>query len=578
MICSSGQVGLIINNFIAIDRFDINSDIKYCFISSAHSRHCRWLINEWQCDGIYCSPITAKLLMISNRKKRYNFSNKWIRALDMNVWHEMNEFRIMLIDANHAPGSVMFIIEGKHNDDLGRILYTGFFRADTKFYQNTASLSVLQEKRFDVICIDSTYVDFIGQEFPTRRYSAKEAANLLRMLKYNRVDSVAIPVPIIGREGFLVNISRELKCKIWVHPERFEIAHILGINDYFSDTKEDTYIWTCSQIESQQVLFTTDSHIIKASMAPYITPNERLNNNREHMIQYSDHCSSAELRSFLSLLSFSRIIGIPNKLSRVVTYELQNLSLSGPEAEYSCKEEYVPEELLFNPFKVSWRIGLAFDYAFRKICDQLSAIENLSQLTTGGADDNESDVEMEEDRLDEMAISEDMEYKRDDSQIIKNFSQDSYVSNVTGRSSISTTGITLEILEDKYDVSVLLNYLANICYTDEKNDHDSIEDVELLEFLSDTDISKFFNDFDNLFEKYQERSLEIMSVGVMNQPYHVEENVSYDPLNAPMVSDVIYELLDYNPTLKFHQDDFASRQQTSVLNCTVLKDISENKN
>ncbi|MCP9263687.1 hypothetical protein DINM_007071 [Dirofilaria immitis] len=506
MICSSGQVGLIINNFIAIDRFDINSDIKYCFISSARSRHCRWLINEWQCDGIYCSPITAKLSDLVYR----------------------------------------------------------FFRADTKFYQNTASLSVLQEKRFDVICIDSTYVDFIGQEFPTRRYSAKEAANLLRMLKYNRVDSVAIPVPIIGREGFLVNISRELKCKIWVHPERFEIAHILGINDYFRIRKKILIFGLahkCMILESQQVLFTTDSHIIKASMAPYITPNERLNNNREHMIQYSDHCSSAELRSFLSLLSFSRIIGIPNKLSRVVTYELQNLSLSGPEAEYSCKEEYVPEELLFNPFKVSWRIGLAFDYAFRKICDQLSTIENLSQLTTGGADDNESDVEMEEDRLDEMAISEDMEYKRDDSQIIKNFSQDSYVSNVTGRSSISTTGITLEILEDK-----------------RKNDHDSIEDVELLEFLSDTDISKFFNDFDNLFEKYQERSLEIMSVGVMNQPYHVEENVSYDPLNAPMVSDVIYELLDYNPTLKFHQDDFASRQQTSVLNCTVLKDISENKN
>lgn len=67
------------------------------------------------------------------------------------------------------------------------------------------------KKKFDVICIDSTYANFVGEEFPNRRSSAKEAANLLRMLKFNGADSVAIPVPAIGYESFLINISRELK-------------------------------------------------------------------------------------------------------------------------------------------------------------------------------------------------------------------------------------------------------------------------------------------------------------------------------------------------------------------------------
>lgn len=57
----------------------------------------------------------------------------------------MNGFQVMLIDANHAPGAVMLIIEGDDRSTLGRILYTGFFRADARFYQNVMGLSVLQE-------------------------------------------------------------------------------------------------------------------------------------------------------------------------------------------------------------------------------------------------------------------------------------------------------------------------------------------------------------------------------------------------------------------------------------------------
>lgn len=85
------------------------------------------------------------LSVISNRRKRYNIPDKWIIPLDVNVWHEMDGFRVILVDANHAPGAVMFIIEGDHRSALGRILYTGFFRADARFYQNVIGLSILQE-------------------------------------------------------------------------------------------------------------------------------------------------------------------------------------------------------------------------------------------------------------------------------------------------------------------------------------------------------------------------------------------------------------------------------------------------
>ncbi|VBB31215.1 unnamed protein product [Acanthocheilonema viteae] len=597
MIFSTGQAGLVIDNFITIDQFDTSPDVKYYFLSSAHSRHCQKLTSKLQSGGIYCSPTTAKLLPVIN--SRYRIPDEWIRPLDLNVWHEMDGFQVMLIDANYAPGAVMLIIEGDHRSTLGRILYTGFFRADARFYQNATGLSVLQEKKFDIICINSTYIDFTIEEFPNRRSSAREAANLLRLLKYNGVDSVAVPVPKIGCESFLVNICRELKCKIWLHPERFEIAHILGINDYFSDTKENTYIWTCSQI-----------------------------NEREHVIRYSDHCSLAELRSFLSLLSFSRIVGTPNKLPRSIEDELQNLTLSGTETMHDCKEEHgSPEELLFDPFRISWRIGITFDYALRKFYDQLSTVENLLHLpgdehmeemlseasrvnnfiskqhlkmNISGIDqlvnvsdtwnsnsrtysfqkfftnfisgiwygDDKSDAEGVEDRLDEMEI-----YKGDDPQKMEDSSQDTYES---AGSRISDTKTAIRILEEQYDMSVLLDYLTNIFYVKDI-DFGSTEDAEFLEILSDMDISKNFDDFDDLFEKYRE-SIGEMSDEIMSQPYHAEEHICYDPSNAPILPDVVHELLYDSSTLELHQDDSMLPQRISVLNRSVLKDFSENRN
>ncbi|EFO13156.2 hypothetical protein LOAG_15373, partial [Loa loa] len=58
-----------------------------------------------------------------------------------------------------------------------------------------------------------------------------------------------------------------------------------------------------------------------------------------------------------------------------------------------------------------------------------------------------------------------------------------------------------------------------------------------MEFLSHMSISEFFD----------------FNVGIVNQSYHVEENICYDPLNAPTPSDVAHELLDRNPTLELQQ-------------------------
>ncbi|VDN95392.1 unnamed protein product [Brugia pahangi] len=562
MIFSTEPEGLIIDNFIAIDIFGTNPDVKYYFLTSAHSRQCRKLVSEWQCNRICCSPITAKLLSVISTGRKYKISDKWIRPLDLNVWHKMERFRVMLVDANHAPGSVMLIIEREHHSTLRRILYTGFFRADAKFYRNVIGLSALQEKKFDLICIDSSYVDFTDGEFPSRQSSAKKAAELLRKLKYNGVSSVAIPVPLIGCESLLVNISRQLECKIWLHPERFEIAGILGIKDYFSETKGDTYIWTCSQGESEEILSTTDAHVIKVSMESNFMPNMSLNSEREHLIRYSDHCSSMELRSFLSLLSFARIIGTPKKLSHFMEKKLQKLSLTKIKTMNYCEEEYGnPEQLLFDPFSFSCRVGLAFDYSFNKFCDRLSTVENIQSdeiMEKMLLEESHDDSFISEQHL-EMNISDTLFDLLDDNRnsngnswaysfrkffnifthnILNKNKNENNFDGIDDNDGLDEMIFDMKYTEENDDSQRIEHSLQDTCESIDSNIFDIEMAMEILEKQYDISVIGTF------YEKNgNHNSIENM-VEIMSHSYDVEENICYDCSNAPLLPDVIYELLD----------------------------------
>ncbi|VDO38548.1 unnamed protein product [Onchocerca flexuosa] len=141
------QSGVLIDGFIAIDKFPRDSAVEYYFLTHAHSDHYGTIDNKWNNGTIYCSPITAHVLPIvthRSRSKRAGIKSQLIHPLDLNVWHHMNGFSVMLLDANHIPGSVMFLFEGDRISD-SRVLFTGDFRADIRLYQNIFAMSVLQE-------------------------------------------------------------------------------------------------------------------------------------------------------------------------------------------------------------------------------------------------------------------------------------------------------------------------------------------------------------------------------------------------------------------------------------------------
>ena len=96
--------------------------------------HLKGLSNNWSKGKIYCSHI-SRLLIVDRFPTLLNF----VIALEMDEEHWVyldNELKegvsVVLMDANHCPGAVMFLFRGK----MGTVLHTGDFRFHEKMLKN----------------------------------------------------------------------------------------------------------------------------------------------------------------------------------------------------------------------------------------------------------------------------------------------------------------------------------------------------------------------------------------------------------------------------------------------------------
>ena len=82
---------------------------------------------------------------------------------------EPYSLRVTAMDANHCPGSVMFLFEklGADGEVVLRILYTGDFRFEDEKSFRTCTRSLHSDKK--PLVLDEMYLDttFLSQDYPT---------------------------------------------------------------------------------------------------------------------------------------------------------------------------------------------------------------------------------------------------------------------------------------------------------------------------------------------------------------------------------------------------------------------------
>ncbi|KAF9509633.1 hypothetical protein BS47DRAFT_1373465 [Hydnum rufescens UP504] len=154
---------------IAVDAFRYGKipGVKAYLLTHAHSDHYTNLSSNWKNGPIYCSETTANLI-----KYMLRVDPKWVHPLplDIPIVIPDTEVTVTLIEANHCPGSVLYLFEGRQTVNAGdstfkssyigspkifRYLHCGDYRASPRHVLHPA----VKGKNLDLIYMDTTYLD-----------------------------------------------------------------------------------------------------------------------------------------------------------------------------------------------------------------------------------------------------------------------------------------------------------------------------------------------------------------------------------------------------------------------------------
>ncbi|WYZ38029.1 hypothetical protein EsH8_II_001535 [Colletotrichum jinshuiense] len=226
-----------------------------CFLSHVHSDHLAGL-ESLRSPFVYCSAATREMLLRLERHPcRINYAKGILEARVQTYKHLKNllkplpletpttlelapgsHIQVTLFDANHCPGSVMFLIE----DSYHAVLYTGDIRSEPWFVNTIARNPAVLEYTSGIKTLDKVYLDtsFI-QDVPFQT-KAEGLAELLRKVALYPDDTIFhIQAWTYGYEQVWIALSKALKSRIHVDDYKMRIFSSLAgttSNDRFSSS------------------------------------------------------------------------------------------------------------------------------------------------------------------------------------------------------------------------------------------------------------------------------------------------------------------------------------------------------
>ncbi|XP_058860548.1 uncharacterized protein LOC117964386 [Acipenser ruthenus] len=288
---------------LAVDFWQLRkcSQARLFFLSHMHADHTSGLTSTWSNRPIYCSPVTAKLLRLKLQVK-----DRWIRPLEVGHAHLLpldevgkETMTVTLIDANHCPGSVMFLFEGY----FGTILYTGDFRY-TPLMLREPCLS--KHKQIDVLYLDNTNASR-DRVLPSRSQATQWIKELIRQ---HPEHNIVIGLYKLGKESLLVELALEFQSWVVVSPERMETMRVLGLPDVFVTEEGAGRFRVVEQREvKHSALIQWNTQHPTLAILPTSRPLTPWHCNL-HVVPYSDHSSFQELEEFVRALEPSSVIPI----------------------------------------------------------------------------------------------------------------------------------------------------------------------------------------------------------------------------------------------------------------------------
>lgn len=241
---------------------------------------------------------------------------------------------VTLIDANHCPGAVQFLLRiPAEGGKFERFVHTGDFRY-CESMKSEPSLG--QFVGCDAVFLDTTYCNpkFV---FPSQEESIDYVVDVIKRIggdKRTKEKSVLFLVAtyVIGKERILLEISRRCGRKIYVDRRKREVLQVLGYadGDIFTDEESDTDVhvvgWNVlgetwpyfrpNFMRMNEIMVEKDYSkvvgFVPTGWTYEVKKNKfavRTKDSFEiHLVPYSEHSNYNELREYVKFLKPKQII------------------------------------------------------------------------------------------------------------------------------------------------------------------------------------------------------------------------------------------------------------------------------
>ena len=195
---------------LAVDCFDQGevAGVRYYLLSHFHRDHLQGLSRHWR-HPLVCSSVTRRLLT-SKLKVR----DSLIHTLDVGETKQFGESLVTAMDANHCPGSVMFLI--KHSGQT--LLHTGDFRASPEMESSPEFWQ--WDFRLSRLYLDTTYCR-PQYDFPALSDVMDKTVRLVKSFLASKPNTVIIVGAYdVGKEKLVKAVLESLDCKVWTDERR----------------------------------------------------------------------------------------------------------------------------------------------------------------------------------------------------------------------------------------------------------------------------------------------------------------------------------------------------------------------
>ncbi|KAB7494431.1 5' exonuclease Apollo, partial [Armadillidium nasatum] len=249
---------------------------KVFFLTHLHADHIKGLTSLWR-KKIYTSPVNCLLL-------EQKFQNGIVIPLELDEPHiifidddDTKTITVTLIDANHVPGSVIFLFQGP----FGNILYTGDMRFYPEVFEHPILKPVLEAHEIDELYLDNTFLH-PKYDFPSRNTATQMVFDIIDQLQILKRPKV-YTTNFEDTRFHAINLQR-------IHARNYQ-----KWNEY------------------------TPTVCIRLTALEFgIHPDERTTIDTEGIftVPYSDHSSWSELRTFVAYIRPKKIVPIVKRNRR----------------------------------------------------------------------------------------------------------------------------------------------------------------------------------------------------------------------------------------------------------------------